>query len=103
MCLRERANHTVCDKSMKILLFKLVSLFSIVSRYLNITARIKQISMTFGKSQFFPCSLLSFVNAMLSHFYRYSLIASDVTAAMLMERTIEKKSFGNLTLLLCKS
>ena len=32
----------------------------------------------------------------------YSLIASDVTAAMFVERTIANKSFGNLTLLLCK-
>ena len=32
-----------------------------------------------------------------------SLIAPEVTAAMLVERTIEKKSFGNLILLLCKS
>ena len=31
-----------------------------------------------------------------------SLIAADVRAAMLVERTIAKKSFGNLTLLLCK-
>ena len=30
----------------------------------------------------------------------YSLIVPDVTAAMLVERTIAKKSFGNLTLLL---
>ena len=29
-----------------------------------------------------------------------SLIAADVTAAMLVERTIAKKSFGDLTLLL---
>ena len=27
----------------------------------------------------------------------YSLIAADVTVAMLVERTISKKSFGNLT------
>ena len=33
----------------------------------------------------------------------YSLIAADVTAAMLVERTIAKKPFGNLTLLLCKT
>ena len=33
----------------------------------------------------------------------YSFIASDITAAMLVERTIAKKSFGNLTLLLCKT
>ena len=31
-----------------------------------------------------------------------SLIADHVTAAMLVERTIAKTSFGNLTLLLCK-
>ena len=36
-------------------------------------------------------------------YFRYSLIASDVTAAILVERTIEEKSFGNLILLLCKS
>ena len=33
----------------------------------------------------------------------YSLIAPDVTAAMLVERTIVKTSFGNLTVLLCKT
>ena len=33
----------------------------------------------------------------------YSLIAPDVTAAMLVERTKAKKSFGNLPLLLCKT
>ena len=32
-----------------------------------------------------------------------SLISHHVTAAMLVERTIAKKSFGNLTLLLCKT
>ena len=32
----------------------------------------------------------------------HSLIAPDVTAAILVERTVAKKSFGNLTLLLCK-
>ena len=31
-----------------------------------------------------------------------SLIADNVTAAMLVERTIAKTSLGNLTLLLCK-
>ena len=30
---------------------------------------------------------------------KYSLIAPDVTVAMLVERTIEKKSFGNLTII----
>ena len=32
-----------------------------------------------------------------------SLIALDVTAAMLVERTIAKTSFGNLIILLCKT
>ena len=32
-----------------------------------------------------------------------SFIAPDVSAAMLVERTMAKKSFGNLTLLLCKT
>ena len=31
------------------------------------------------------------------------LIERDVTAAMLVERAVEKKSFGNLALLLCKT
>ena len=33
----------------------------------------------------------------------YSLIVPDVTVAMLMERTIAKKSFWNLTVLFCKT
>ena len=37
------------------------------------------------------------------NFILYSLIADDVMATMLVERTIAKKSFGNLTLLLCKT
>ena len=36
-------------------------------------------------------------------YVKYSLITPDVTAAVLMERTIAKKSFGNLTLLLFKT
>ena len=39
----------------------------------------------------------------LKNLFVYSLSAHDVTAAMLMERTKAKKSFGNLTLLLCCS
>ena len=70
-----------------------------------LSSRAESISRSFASltlERYLQHSKIKFVSPRGHVISSISLITPDVTETMLVERTIAKKSFGNLTLLLCK-
>ena len=80
------------------LLSPLLFPFFVIYHYIVLSLQWKLYGHTLGTWKRFPFLDL----AIYKNGSQYRWFSLDVIAAMLVYRTIEKKSFGNLTLLLCK-